>query len=317
MMKKILSIGVCALFFCETAARCLGSVAAGTLMLSIGAIAMVSLYAAPQEQATRARPEFEVASIKLNKNSSNPFAMRFHLLPGGRLVAENAPVRFLIMTAYDIAPSRISGGPSFGSQVDRYDIEAKAAEGYGSGRPTREMLQTLLETRFGLKFHWVIEQREVYELTVNKEGPRIKHTQEGSCVPAPASFMPAGPTPGEEGLGFCGLRPTAHDGLKERLEMIGVTMTEFARILSTTTPLHNVVDRTGLNGTFDVSLQWAISLRGGPSGPTDPDTVSTAPDITGPSIFTAVREQLGLKLDRATGPVRVMVVDNLEKPSEN
>jgi uncharacterized protein (TIGR03435 family) len=320
----------------ERAPRSLGTMTAGALLIA-GTMAMVSMYAAPQEQSPHARREFEVASVKLRKSppGGNPFIVRFQALPGGRLVAENMPLRGLITTAYDIPPSRLLGAPGFGADVDRFDIEAKAPADwqlsapanaladkldpyFGSGfvPPMREMLQTLLETRFRLKYHWVTEQRRVYELTVNKGGPRMKHSAEGGCFRALPNLFEPSTGQGEMPPARCGFRPTDDPG--HQLEAAGVTMTELAGYLSSTTPLLNVLDRTGLYGAFDVSLRWASSRGPGPVDPADPDFRGAAPpENIGPSIFTAVKEQLGLKLEEIKGPVRVMVVDSFERPSAN
>lgn len=301
-------------FFCETAGRRLSTMVAGTLMLlTPGPIAMVSLCAAPQEKAESPRAEFEVASIKPNKTIAA--MMRFQPLPGGRLVAENVPVRFLIMTAFDLPPSQISGGPGFGAEADRYDIQAKAPEGSDSRLLTREMLQALLETRFRMKYHWVIEQRRVYDLTVDKGGPKIKHSVERSCVRIEDAAIGASAKPGDPVI--CGFHGMQQDGLNRTTEMMGVTMSEFAMVFATT-ELRNVIDHTGLSGTFDIKLRYVSCPALGQLAPTDPGTPAEALDCGGdPSILRAVKEQLGLKLAPAQGPVRVMVIDSIEKPTEN
>lgn len=275
-------------------------------MLSIAG----GMCAVSQEQPTRPRPEFEVASIRLDKHGFGPSPI--HAMPGGRLVVENAPLRMLIMTAYDIPPSQILGGPTLGPEVDRYDIQAKAPEGSDQRQLTREMLQTLLENRFGLKYHWITEQRRVYELTVDQSGLKIKHAD---CVRGEDNeFVPLNKRGDPVNCGFTG---AGFDPLNQRLKMTG-TIAELAKGLSITTPLLNVIDRTGLDGTFEISLHWVNCSVRLSIEPDDPDTPRGVPECNGgPSLFDAVRQQLGLKLERTTGPVRVMVVDNLEKPSEN
>lgn len=264
---------------------------------------------AGQSTAASPRPEFEVASVRVNKSATA--AMRFQPEPGGRLVAENVPLRFLIMTAYDLPPSRISGGPNFAGE--RYDIQAKAPEDSDSsgestsdifrpGQLTRARLQTLLEDRFQLKYHWVTEQRRVYALTVTKGGPVIKHTQEGSCI-RPGISVDSSSNASQRPN--CGFQRIGYDGINRTLEMRGVPLDEFARVISTA-EVPGIIDRTGLAGTFDISLRWTHCPI---AEPTD--------DCGGPSIFTAMKEQLGLKVEPSTGPVRVMVIDHVEKPSAN
>jgi uncharacterized protein (TIGR03435 family) len=280
-----------------------------TVICTLGIGLFCGIASVATQQATNPRPEFEVASIKLNRQGFGP--SRLQPLPGGRLVVENAPLRMLIMTAYDIPPSQILGGPTFGPGVDLYDIQAKAPEGSDRRHLTHEMLQTLLENRFGLKYHWITEQRRVYQLTVDKSGPKIKHAD---CVRQEDTTV-YGPRRQSDDPVVCGFFGAGFDAL-QRLKMIG-TIAELAHGLSTATPLLNVIDRTGLEGTFEISLQWTYGPRFGLQDPLDPDTLPTPPSDGGQSIFDAVKQQLGLKLERTTGPVTVMVIDHLEKPSEN
>lgn len=293
-------------------------------VLALSVVSMVPqtvLQQNSQAQNVTTRPAFEVASVRISKNPTP--AMRFQPQPGGRFVAENVPLRFLIMTAYDLPPSRISGGPDF--MGERYDIQAKAPEGpdaddgsspdiFKPGQLTRARLQDLLETRFQLKYHWVTEQRRISALMVNKEKPSIPRTQEESCVVSNTQ-VESSPKAGEKPN--CGFQRIGYDGVMRTLEMKGVTVEEFASVL-TTAEVPGLIDRTGLTGTFDISLRWAHCPMSESSVSADPDTPPPAAlDCGGPSLSTALKEQLGLKVEPATGPVRVMVIDHFEKPSEN
>lgn len=315
----------------ERAPRSATAAAAATVMiLTTATVAMVSIYAQPP--APRARPEFEVASFKLNRSGNCLPFRSIEALPGGTVVAHNVPLRYLLMTAYDVTPSEMYGAPGFGAG-DCYDVDAKApAEVSKSGNtglrvdldqfgnpglapPVREMLQTLLETRLRLKYHWITEQRRLYALTVDKGGPKIKPSAEGSCVhrlPG-APFAPAA-TPGEPVP--CGVRGMSNEGPNHKLEVAGVTIAALTGFLSVNEL--PVVDRTGLSGTFDITLQWSSPRMFKVADPTDRDALSNLPEgSTNPTIFNAVKQQLGLKLEETTGPVRVIVIEGFGKPSAN
>jgi uncharacterized protein (TIGR03435 family) len=257
-------------------------------------IAAVALAQAPAE-----RPRFEVASIKLHPGIGN--LVHIQPLPGGRLVVENFSLKFLIQTAYGGDASQILGGPDWiGS--DRYDIEAKA-EGNASGKQmTGPMLQTLLEDRFKLSTHREIRQLPIYELTLAKGGVRMRHATAGACIPFSMDSAPwPTPAPGEPLPNFCGFRGFGVEGLNRKLEMAGVTMTELASALSRSELRRKIIDRTGLADAFDVHMTWSLD----------------SPSSADPSLFTAIQEQLGLKLESAKGPVEVLVIDHIERPTAN
>jgi uncharacterized protein (TIGR03435 family) len=256
-------------------------------------------------QSPTERPRFEVASIKLHPGIGN--LVHIQPLPGGRLVVENFSLKFLIQTAYGADASQILGGPDWiGS--DRYDIEAKA-EGNASGKlMTGPMLQTLLEDRFKLSIHRETRQLPIYELTLAKSGVKMPPAKAGACIPFSMDSPPwPTPAPGEPRPIFCGFRGFGVEGLNRKLEMPGVTMTELASALSRSELRRKIVDKTGLAGEFDVHLIWSLDT------PSSADPSAAA----GPSIFTAVQEQLGLKLESAKGPVEVLVIDHIERPSAN
>jgi uncharacterized protein (TIGR03435 family) len=240
---------------------------------------------------------FEVASIKPHPSSDD--LVHIQPLPGGRLIVENFSLRFLMRFAYGVEDYQISGGPDWVGS-DRYDIQAKA-EGSASGKQmTGPMLRALLEDRFKLKLHREPRQLPVYNLIVAKGGAKLPRAQEGGCVPHSMDSppVPAGPLPK-----FCGFLGVEVDGLNRKLKMDGSSMTELAQSLSRAELRRTVVDKTGLTGAFDVQLKWVLD----------------APDAGDPglSIYTAIQEQLGLKLESAKGPVDVLVIDHVEKPSAN
>ena len=184
------------------------------------------------------------------------------------------------------------------------------------------MLQALLEERFKLKIRRETREVPVYALTVAKNGPRLKPFQEGSCLVLDFSNPPAPPAPGQTPTPFCGLAMRRRTGPNLTWEVHGGSLDDLARALGVDTD-RIVIDKTGIAGKFDFSMEFApdestpfLSGRGGG----DPSFVSTAPSPDpsgGLSIFTAIQQQLGLKLESAKGPREFLVIDRVEKPSEN
>jgi uncharacterized protein (TIGR03435 family) len=167
---------------------------------------------------------------------------------------------------------------------------------------TGPMLQTLLEDRFKLKLHRETKQLPVYELTLAKSGAKMPRTKAGGCIPFTLDSPPPPPlAPGEPQRTFCGFRGFGVDGLNRKLEVFGVTIADLVAALQRSELRRTIIDKTGLAGTYDVRMTWALD----------------SPSSDGPSIFTAIQEQLGLKLESAKGPVQVLVIDHVEKPSAN
>jgi uncharacterized protein (TIGR03435 family) len=226
----------------------------------------------------------------------------------------------------------IEGGAAW-SDSDRYDIEAKA-----EGTPSTQMiegpmLQALLEDRFQVKVHHETKQVPVYDLTVAKGGFKLEPLKDGSCVPFDPTRVPTpGQTPAEfiaSLPNYCGrtmFRRTAPGG-SMKAEFHGVTLGEFARAFGRVTD-RPIVDTTGITGRFDINLEFAVdqiapaflpggALRGDPPRSQDFGQPPLPDAPAGASIVTAIQEQLGLKLEAAKGPGEFLVIDHLEKPSEN
>jgi uncharacterized protein (TIGR03435 family) len=263
-----------------------------------------------QKQAAR-DPAFEVATIKPNKSGDQDGGDVFQ--PGGRWRAHNITVRELVRQAYRLQRFQIVGGPNWITS-DRFDIEAKAA---GDLRPPRSpddpfvgllMLRTLLAERFNLIVHHETRELPMYALVMARSdrrlGPQLR-MPETDCGAFDFRNSPT-PPPG----GFCG-------GIKSgpgHFTGKGATIRQLALNLS---PLvaRPVVDRTGLSGSFDLDLEWTpVSV---PRAPDTPGDRESAPVAQGPSIFTAVQEQLGLKLESTKGPVDTIVIDHVERPTED
>jgi uncharacterized protein (TIGR03435 family) len=227
----------------------------------------------------------------------------------------NLALRRLILNAYGVQDYQLSGDPAWIAS-EHYDIQATTAGDTSVQQMEGPMLQVLLEERFKLTLHRETRQLPVYELAVGKGGAKLQLSTEGSCTPYSVDAPPPpAPTPGQPNRTFCGLH-LGVDGLNRILDGKGVTMAVFATNLSrnyTSDLGRNVIDRTGLQGTFDISVKWSIDPPTVPVGP----GAATTQDLAGPSLFKALQDQLGLKLEPAKGPVEVLVIDHVEKPSAN
>lgn len=265
-----------------------------------------------QTQFSPARTGFEVASVKQNTGSDGRALLQ---AVQGRLIMKNIALRRLILIAYDLQDYQLSGAPPW-TDSEHYDIQAKA-DGNPSVREMEgPMLQVLLEDRFKLTIHRESRQLPVYELAVGKNGAKLPPSKEGGCTPYSVDSPPPASAAGEPRQNFCGFQRTPGDGVNRTLDGKGITMVALAATLSRTYVSvlgRNVIDATGLTGAYDVHLKWAIDSVSAPAGP----NTTPASDVTGPSIFTALREQLGLKLESAKGPVEVLVIDHIERPSPN
>jgi uncharacterized protein (TIGR03435 family) len=258
---------------------------------------------------------FAVASIKRNPTTaqlSMAVPMGVGYRPGGRLSAGNAPLTMLIERAYSVQGFRVVGGPSW-INTDGYDIEAKPADNTDQ-KQMWIMLQTLLADRFKLKMHRETRELSIFDLQVAKGGPQLPPPEGGAC----SEVLTAPP-----GLGQTRSAPPCGPGLEQAgtgLAMvgIGVSMPAFVKQLSTIMS-REVVDKTGFTGRFALHLEFALddALAGLPN-PAGPDVSGRAADAASkPSIRTALLEQLGLKLEVSKGPVEVLVIDRVERPTEN
>jgi len=269
------------------------------------------------QSVSAATPKFEVASIKrceTNATSSGGRSGGLRTTPG-RLSVTCLPVKFLLLTAYADSPDAsvpILGGPAW-VDSDLYDIEAKA-----ENNPSREvmsgpMLQALLEERFKLRIHRQTKEVPVYDLTVGKTGPKLQAFKEGSCVSNDPEKPPAA-TPGQPRPTLCGSYSIGLKGANLTLDVHRRTMTEFSRQLHLDRP---VIDKTGIMGLFDFHLEFASDGTTAGFFPPGFQVPVPSDSPSGPSIFTAVQEQLGLKLEPAKGPGEFLVIESVERPSEN
>jgi uncharacterized protein (TIGR03435 family) len=261
-------------------------------------LAVATTVIAPLAHTQDPPKQFEVASIK--PADPNGRGMRVQMAPGGRLNANGVTVKFLIQQAYGIKDFQITGGPNWiGS--DRYDISTKA-EGEGQITPEqlRQMMQSLLADRFQLTFHRETKEMPVYALVVGKNGPKMHQTERA-------------PDGDREGRGGAQIRVS-----RGQITAQGMSMAMLSNQLSNRLG-RNVLDKTGLTGNYDFTLEFTPEgMQGMGMGPREGGADAPPPvDSPGPSIFTAVQEQLGLKLESQKGPVEILILDRIEKPSEN
>lgn len=243
-------------------------------------------------QAPPAKPDaFEVATVKPADPQEK--AGRYITMQGDhRFIAKYYTVKLLIAAAYDLTPQAISGGPEW-IGADHYDITALTP---GTTRPSRDrqmaMLRTLLADRFKLNFHREEKEFSIYNLTIDKSGPKLK----------PSIAAPDEPAQ---------LVSTVYPE-RVTLPARNATMREFASLLQRAALDRPVVDKTGLTGKYDFDLTWSPDeTQFGGELPVAP------PDAAAPPFFIALQKQLGLKLEPAKGPVQTIVIDSVSRPSEN
>jgi uncharacterized protein (TIGR03435 family) len=279
----------------------------------LGAATLLAITAFTLFAQSGALPKFEVASIKPSMERG---FMAVRPLPG-RLAA-TASVRVLMQNAYAMQPFQIVGGPDW-INSERYEIEAKA-DGNANRAQMFLMLQSLLEERFHLKIHRETKELPVFALVAAKSGLKLPPPKEGSCV-SPAADASADwyggrvapPQQGPPPLARCGEARVMLEPAGARIQGGKVGMAELARILSMALG-RAVIDRTGFAGLFDAQLDFTADETTAALPPPPPGTQHA---FTNPSILVALQEQLGLRLESAKGPVDVIVVDQVERPSAN
>jgi bla regulator protein blaR1 len=279
-------------------------------------------------------PKFDVASIKpLAGGSGRPmdpidrnFALgngRASLSKAGRFEVPFVTLHQLIELAYNVTDFEVLGGPSW-VRSDLYEVIAKADS--VTIQQMRPMLRSLLADRFRLALRRETRELPVYELAVAKGGLKFRAAKEGSCVtwnpdrPPP----PPDPTRPPPPLNVCGgMRRRAmgfSPARKDRIEAVGISMPKLIQVISD--DLRGIViDKTGFTEKFDFHLEFVpgefLGNGLGPSTPGDPGTSAPSAILSGVSIFTALQEQLGLRLTSAKRPVQVLLIDHAERPSEN
>jgi uncharacterized protein (TIGR03435 family) len=255
---------------------------------------------------------FDATSIRPN---TSPNAPPIAMLRGGRFFAPNSTLRDLIRVAYLVEDLQISGGPGW-IDSDRFSIEATAAPGV-SAEDARLMLRAMMADRFKLATHTEKRDLQGFSLvSVGRNKAQDLRPSGPQCAPirAPAG-IPAPPPPPPPPAGSAVIPMTMGRALSKCGSMIaggymslrGISMEQLATILSQELR-KPVIDRTNLAGPYDIDLSFLPEVAGPRPGPIPADATS---------LFTAVQEQLGLKLESQRVPTDVIVIDRVEKPSEN
>jgi uncharacterized protein (TIGR03435 family) len=264
---------------------------------------------------------FEVASIKLNPGCATRPRSGQSDSPG-RLSLECITLQAAIENAYgvwadavrpNIKHPDVRGGPGWVNS-DYYDVLATADGTPSRGQMNGPMLRELLEERFKLKLHRESKEVSLYALTVAKSGLKVKSAKEGRCVQFDPNRIPPVPAPGEPLPVVCGRPIPGPKGRNVTFDVLGESMADFADGLLSRILDRVVIDKTGQAGLFDLHFEFTpddATPLGGPSIPVPPS------GQLGLSIFTALEEQLGLKLESSKGPIEVLLIDHVERPSEN
>ena len=231
-------------------------------------------------------PKYEVASIKPSStNRENGGPMRWS--PGGRFTASGAKLKELIQLAYEAQDFQISGGPDW-IESERYDIVAvpdrEVPFSPANAGTMYTMLQMLLADRFQLKLHREMREMQVYTLVVGKSGPKLQQAQAADGSNWEIKYQ---------------RNPREFTAINTPLDIFAKALLQELN--------RTVIDKTALKGYFDFTLKWS------------PEVPANAPPAAdrAPSIFTAIQEQLGLKLESARGAVEVLIIDHVERPTAN
>ncbi len=251
-----------------------------------------------------AQPSFETASVKpTERDSACSNGSVIGPMPGGGLRVECLALKSILTWAYDVQDYQISGGPSWIAS-DRWNILAKPASDVPQDGPiqyekmndaqrrtymalVRQRLQALLAERFQLQLRHEAREQTMYALTVAKNGPKLKESADQSV----SGFLKRG---------------------RGQITGKGAQIETLAQFLAIDVR-RPIIDRTGLTSRYDFTLDWTPDRA--PSA--DDAGKAAAADPTGPTVFTALQEQLGLRLESQKGPVDTLVIDRVTKPSEN
>jgi bla regulator protein blaR1 len=268
----------------------------------------------PQSSAQEAAPakplEFEVATVK--PSSPDEQGTRIMIQPGGNLEVKNANLKQLITMAYDVREFQVSGGPGW-INSDRFDIQGKSEHVGEMPEPRKmtdeqrtamekqfkERVRSLLSDRFQLLVRKETKEMPVYFLVVGKSGSKLQPAKDG----------------GPEGPRGVRMQRGVMSGMSAPVEMLANVLANFVG--------RPVIDKTGIEGKYDWKLEWTPDQGPSKTGASgtgasgDKEAAANPPDISGPSVFTALQEQLGLKLESQKAPATMIVIDRVEKPSAN
>jgi uncharacterized protein (TIGR03435 family) len=303
------------------------------LMLMFSMLVMRGMSQTPAQ-----KPAFEVASIKPNTTGRGTL---IETPPTGRVNITGASFKTLLRIAYRVQDYQIIAGPDW-IGVDRFDVQARPSDDYQPQpsvpcfavdcppTPVQIMMQGLLEDRFRLTIHRETRELPVYDLTIGKNGFKLKEVSAPPPPPAPGGAPPRlpppppPPPPGTPPPAIASALPTPPPGVTMGFPFgFSASGVAFAVLDSMLAEIlgRPIIDKTGIKGFYNFKIVY--SREGIPgNGPTPPAPVGDGgPGLNAsdprPSIFTALQEELGLKLDSSKGPVEVLVIDSVSKPSEN
>jgi len=257
---------------------------------------------------------FEVASVKPNVSPNGPQGAR--ALPSGQVTATNMGVRALIGTAWGSdaiqMQSQIVGGPSW-IDTDRYDINAKADSGFGTGidsfQRLQAMLRALLTERFQVKVHTEMRDVPIYALVLADKEPKFGTLFKVSTAKCYTRDDPPPQNAPPDLARQCGIR-----GGNGNVTYVNVAMQDIARSLANYPVVSRpVMERTGLTGRYDLHMEFVPAFVDSPNR--DGSQVANPNADSGPNLFTALVEQAGLKLQGERGQVQFIVIDHVEKPT--
>jgi uncharacterized protein (TIGR03435 family) len=250
-------------------------------------------------------PSFDVASIKPGRPGFD--GVRLQFTPDG-FMAEDIPLQLLIREAFGVKDDQVSGLPNWG-KTENYDVNAKVSS-FQQGNLTRlsseqrrSMLVLLLADRFKLRVHHESKELPIYALVIAKGGPKLRVTGVGSGDQRDVH----GDTP-QPGVMLMG---------PGRISGQGIPIASLVKMLSGQNLGRPIVDKTGLTGNYDFALKWTPEGGSTFTGASDGKDVTHSDTDSGPTIFTAIQEQLGLKIESQKGPVDTLVIDHVERPSPN
>jgi Protein of unknown function (DUF3738). len=273
-------------------------------LIVLFSLAIVSTLSARQSSTDVAKATFDVASVKPNKSGDPRSGVG--MSPNGRFTATNVTLKQLVTNAYNLRSFQVIGGPNW-FDTDRFDIVASVGHEItptAAGPPAEliAMVKNLFADRFRLVAHTETKVVPIFTMVLarsdGKLGPQLVASS-FDCETAMRAGTP--PTPGPATAASQG-RPIGPCSQRIGSGMLAartVTMERLAHSLSGAVDRF-VMDKTGLAGSFDVDLVWTPDPKG---------------DTSGPSIFTALQEQLGLKLESARGPMEVLMIDSAELPA--
>ena len=237
---------------------------------------------------------FDVASVRMG--DPNSVRQGIHIQPGGRFNTTNTTLKMLVAFAYDVENYQIAGGPAW-SESDKFTIDAKPVDpalipsGPEGDAQIRLMVRSLLAERFKVSVHRDTKEDRIYNLVIGKNGSKLNETN-----------------PATVGQNL--------EGRTGQFTATGVPLSMLTQSLSRQLG-RPVIDKTGLSGRYDFKLTYVPESRDGIFGQVLPTDPAAADNLETTALFTALQEQLGLKLESAKGPIEIVVIDQAERPTEN